>query len=1039
MQTVGRTMTTHVSAPIGLAAGAAVKFAADYDKALTNAVSVTGLQGSAADKAKGQMDQLATSLGQKTAFSAQDAANAMYDLASSGWKTQQMTQGLPGIMDLASSTQSDLGMTTESVTATLAQFGLGASSSGRVADVFTKAIGSSKANMDRLSGSMKYVGPIAHSTGMSLEETTAVLSKLYDAGFEGEQAGTALRGALSQLMNPTGQASAALKDLGLSAEDVNPKTHSLADILKTLQGAGMDTNTAIQLFGRESAPAMLALANQSGGIDNLTKSLEKSGGTAHRVATDQLDTLSGQAQILKGSVETLGIAVGKSLLPPLTSIARFLTPIVNAFAGLPAPIRTGIVMFGLLVAAVGPVVWIMGSMVSSAGALMGAFADFREIGGIAGLLARFGGAARGLGVAFRLLMSPLGLVTRLLPLLGAGLAFLVSPIGLVLVAVAALAAGAYLIYRNWGPISAWFGRLWKSLPAPVRGALSTVGGILKNGAGVVRGVLTGDWGSAVSSAKKLWRGLPSPVRQSISRTGDELRLGGNIIRGIFTGNWQPAVKSAHRLWNDLPAPVRRAAGAVGGALRGGARTVGGIFSGMWRGSIGIGERLWNGLPAPVHRAAGQVGNTLRLQGGILRGIFTGNWSTAISAGKALFNSLPPGVRSRLQPLGSVVTGIGGILRSAFTGNWGGAVAQGKRLFDSLPPSVRQKITPAVGITRAVGGAILGVFRGDWGGAVALGQRVFDALPPGVRSRITPAVGITRGVGGMVLAAFRGDWGGAARAGQAVFDSLPAGVRSRISPAVGFVSGTGQQIFSTVSGWGGHLYQLGADAIQGLVNGIKSMGGAAASAVGGLLRGAKEAGKRAINAHSPSRDFEQLGQWTGQGYIGGIERMASSVRDSVSRMMYGALAAARAGNIQLSRELQRGARSAQMEYEALRHVADAAHSGGGVEGMKNQIAALYSARRMAFGAGDMDRARALDFQANKMKIGLAKMEAGQPVHRQPAVWSGSGSAPRPSAPSYSTASSTRIDVYFHGPGAEHLDEEQVASMLSRQMRADRRRS
>ncbi len=317
-----------------------VKKAADYDQALTNAVSVTGLSGKAARSAKKDMDALAMQLGRDTAFSAKEAADAMYDLASSGWDAGKMQKGIRGIMDLAASTQSDLAFATETTTSTLAQFGLKAKDSGRVADVFTKAIGSSKATLEKLSGSMNYIGPIAHAMGWSLEQTTAVLEKLYDAGFKGEKAGTALNRALTILANPVGGATKALKKLGISVADVNPKTHKFTEILKTLHDHGMDANSAMQLFG-EAAPEILAITDKSKDIDKLTTALDNSGKTAERVAKEQLSTLSGQWKILKGSSEGLLIELGKIFIPMLANLATSITPVVNKMSSWISAFREG--------------------------------------------------------------------------------------------------------------------------------------------------------------------------------------------------------------------------------------------------------------------------------------------------------------------------------------------------------------------------------------------------------------------------------------------------------------------------------------------------------------------------------------------------------------------------------------------------------------------------------------------------------------------------------------------------------------------------
>lgn len=331
--------------------GFVIKAAGDFHQSLTNAVSVTGLTGQAAVQAKKQMSALAQQLGLKTKFSAKQAADAMYDLASSGWKTADMAKGLPGIMNLAAATQADLTSTTETVTSTLKQFGMATSQSGTVADVFTKAISSSKATIDKLAISMNYVGPVAHSVGLSLQDTTAILAQLYNAGYDGSMAGTALRGAISRLLSPTKKAAAALQEMGIKADDVNPSMHNMKDILALLQKKGITAAQAMAIFGVRAGPAMLSLVHQgTQGINTLADALNHSGGTAKQVSEEQLNTLNGQLTILKGSLQGLAITFGEQVIPMLTPVIKNLTVLVNKFAALPAPVKKTIMIVAGLTA-----------------------------------------------------------------------------------------------------------------------------------------------------------------------------------------------------------------------------------------------------------------------------------------------------------------------------------------------------------------------------------------------------------------------------------------------------------------------------------------------------------------------------------------------------------------------------------------------------------------------------------------------------------------------------------------------------------------
>lgn len=332
LTTVGKTaLVTGTALGAGLTAGGvkATLMFQDFEKSVANAASVTGKTGEAFSQAKENISAVAQELGQATSFSSSQAADAMYDLASAGYDVSTMASNdLVPMLNLAAGTQYDLEETTDTMASTLSQFGLGFESAGRVADVFAASCGATQANMEKLSYSMKYVGTISDSAGMSIEETTASLGLLYNAGLNGESAGTGLRGVLASLISPTNNAAAVIKDMGLTLDDVNPTTSSFSEVIQKLADKGLNTSQAFQIFGREAAPAVLALTSQSGQLEELTTQLENAGGAAQTMADEQLDTLAGSLDGLSGSLENMMINIGQALAPTIRQVADALVPMI---------------------------------------------------------------------------------------------------------------------------------------------------------------------------------------------------------------------------------------------------------------------------------------------------------------------------------------------------------------------------------------------------------------------------------------------------------------------------------------------------------------------------------------------------------------------------------------------------------------------------------------------------------------------------------------------------------------------------------------
>jgi TP901 family phage tail tape measure protein len=310
---------TAAIAALGALAVKSIQVSADFEQAITNAATVTGLAGQEFENAKKDMEELSITLGSQTAFTAIEVSNAMYDLASAGYDVANMTKSeLKPILDIAAATQTDLTSATEITTSALGQFGLGLEESERVADTMAATIGNSKATLEKLSISLRQVGPVAHSMGMEIEDVNALLGQLYNAGLTGELAGTGLKTALVSLVDPSSEAQQAIESMGLTLEDVDPTTKDFVSILEDLRRAGITNQQTMQIFGREGAASISALLNNTEGVAELEATIRSMGGAAEDMAEKQLDTMNGQMKILRGNLQNVMTEAGDDAMESLT-------------------------------------------------------------------------------------------------------------------------------------------------------------------------------------------------------------------------------------------------------------------------------------------------------------------------------------------------------------------------------------------------------------------------------------------------------------------------------------------------------------------------------------------------------------------------------------------------------------------------------------------------------------------------------------------------------------------------------------------------
>lgn len=321
-----------VSGALGTASVAAIKVGSDFEAQMSRVQAISGATGKELEELRNQAIQL----GADTSFSASEAAQGMENLAAAGFTTSEIMDAMPGLLDLAAAAGEDLAASSDIAASTLRGFGLAASDAGHVADVLAENANRTNSSVAETGEAMKYIAPLARTAGISMEETAAAIGIMANAGIQGSQAGTTLRGALSRLSKPTDDMVGVMEQLGISFYDSEGKMKSLSDQVGMLRTAmqGMTdeqkNNVLVTLYGQESLSGMLALINEGeGSLTQLTESFRECDGAAQQAATTMQDNLQGAIEQMKGSLETLGIVLYDSLSEPLKNLAQQATEAIN--------------------------------------------------------------------------------------------------------------------------------------------------------------------------------------------------------------------------------------------------------------------------------------------------------------------------------------------------------------------------------------------------------------------------------------------------------------------------------------------------------------------------------------------------------------------------------------------------------------------------------------------------------------------------------------------------------------------------------------
>lgn len=351
MRQVGSTLSTRLTLPIAALGAASARSFAIFQKEMNNVRALSGATG----EQFAQLTDLARELGRTTQFSASQAASAQSFLAKAGLETEEIISALPRTLELAAAANIDLASAADIVTNVVSGMRIPMSDLAKANDILAKAATSSNTDIAQLGQAFKFVGPVAASAGIEFEEVTAILGQLGNVGIQASMAGTALRGTITKLLNPSAEAQKILDRLGITVLDTSGKMRPLVEIIGDLERAGISTGEIMEVFGQRAGPAMAALIQTgSAELGNFIGKLEDAGGTAKRLADVQIQGLFGAWVKMRSALEGAAIAIGEKLEPALTKLAEFVTRASAAIAEMDASTLTAIISVAGLAAAIGP-------------------------------------------------------------------------------------------------------------------------------------------------------------------------------------------------------------------------------------------------------------------------------------------------------------------------------------------------------------------------------------------------------------------------------------------------------------------------------------------------------------------------------------------------------------------------------------------------------------------------------------------------------------------------------------------------------------
>lgn len=348
LESMGKSLSTYVTAPIVALAGVSVKTFADFDEAMTKSTSIMG---NVSDEMRTRLEENARGISTTTATSADKLAEAYYFLASAGLNAEQSVASLGTVEKFATAGQFDLSRATEMLADAQSALGLSSKDASvemqnmtRVSDVLVQAGNLSNASTEQFAKALTTKAAAGmRMLNKDMEEGVAVLMAFADQGIKGENAGEGLSVVLRDLQIAAVNNAQEWTAFGISVYDASGKMLPLVTIVQELErtfGPMSDEQKKVAAgmlgFQERSFSAIQALMGTSGKIMDYEAALRSAGGTTKDVADKQMKSFSNQMKILYNNVMDVAYEIGAILAPHLLEMGEYVKQGIEWWRGLSA-------------------------------------------------------------------------------------------------------------------------------------------------------------------------------------------------------------------------------------------------------------------------------------------------------------------------------------------------------------------------------------------------------------------------------------------------------------------------------------------------------------------------------------------------------------------------------------------------------------------------------------------------------------------------------------------------------------------------------
>lgn len=925
MQGVGKAMTVAGAATTAMGVKA-VKGFGDFQSSLNQAAVIAG----GTSKNIGELADVANHMGAVLPISAQDAADAMVEMARNGASLDDIKKQFPAIAEAATAAGANLQTTAGVVQQSMNIWGDSLKSPQQAAAILVQTANASNASIEDMQQALATIGSTAKMAGMDMQTTSEAIGLLTNRGFSAAQASDDLNHAITQMLAPSSIAKKKMDELGLtfvdSAGKMKPFPQILQEIADKTNGMGDAQKTAAlkAMFGASGmkaiAPLLDAINNKTGDAKNswsayaaeqdkaahstaaATKFLQDQANDMQQNIGSKIEQVGGNWEALRNKAMAAKGGVNGAMLDMINQSIEWATTsnnsmaqFIRGFVGLSPVIGPAITAVGAFTTNVGKIVGLVGGAVGAIGNLGRVFIVLKQAANVTEAITALEKLAKSSTIAKTAmvgLQAGQAIFTGLKAAavaLGGGLQalwgiMLANPITLVIAAIAAVVAALVLFFTKtktgqqmWSNFVNFLKNAWNGLVSVAQTVWNAITQAFQKPIEIIKTLWSGIkdffsqlWQGIVSTAQGVWSSFTTGMAPII----DSIKNLWSALTDFFSVLWQGIVTTAQTIWNTLVqifTPIVEAIKAVWQPLSE-------FFSTMWQGIVTVAQTIWQGLVTVIQNVWTNIQTVVQTAIQVLSTVIqTGMqviqtiWSTVWDVIKTVVQTVWTVISTIISTTINVIAGIIKAVTAAIQGDWSGAWNAIKDVVSTVWNGIKTVVTTVINAVKSVinseMNAIKSVMTSVWNAIKSVTSSVWN----GIKSVVSSVANGIRSVVSSMMSSVR-----------SVFSSGWNAAKSVTSSGINGAANIVRNVASS-------MVSAGRNFVMGFVNGIRGAIGAAASAAASMARAAMSSAKAALGIHSPSRVMrDQVGYYVAAGMAVGMRDNADMVQKAANSLAQSAV-------------------------------------------------------------------------------------------------------------------------------------------------------